>query len=177
MGYAGGKKDRPTYYRLGDHIETLEIDFDPARITYSDLLKVFWESHNPTTQPWKRQYISAVFTHSAAQLAALKESAKQESARRGQLIKTEFLPYEKFWLAEDYHQKYALRQYDRLMAEFRAMYPVLEGFISSTAVARANGYASGYGTLAQLEKEIDSYGLSPQGRDQITRIVERYNRY
>jgi len=50
VGYAGGSTNNPTYYNLGDHSETVQIDYDPTRISYEELLEVFWDSHNPTTQ-------------------------------------------------------------------------------------------------------------------------------
>lgn len=64
VGYAGGSKENPTYYSLGDHSETIQIDYDPTQISYGQLLEVFWNSHNPTYEPWSRQYMSIIFYHS-----------------------------------------------------------------------------------------------------------------
>ncbi len=78
-------------------------------------------------------------------------------------IKTELLPLTRFYLAEDYHQKHMLRSSYALMEEFEAKYPFIEGLISSTAVARVNGYLGGSGTCDQLKSEIGDFGLSASG--------------
>lgn len=86
-------------------------------------------------------------------------------------IKTEILPYTGFTLAEDYHQKFHLRDEHALMEEFKQMYPRTGEFIASTAAARVNGYLGGYGTLEELDKEVDSYGLSEAGKIRLREIV------
>jgi peptide-methionine (S)-S-oxide reductase len=78
-----------------------------------------------------------------------------------------------FYPAEDYHQKYHLRQDAVLIRYFNAIYPASEDFISSTAAARVNGYAGGYGTPEVLEKELDSLGLSEAGKDRLREIADR----
>jgi peptide-methionine (S)-S-oxide reductase len=84
------------------------------------------------------------------------------------------LPLEPFYLAEDYHQKYSLRSTPALEGEFRAIYPDLNDFVNSTAVARVNGFLGGYGSWDVLQAEIDSYGLSKQGRLQFRELANRY---
>lgn len=163
VGYAGGRKENPTYHDLGDHTETTEIDFDPAKISYAKLLEVFWSTHNPCATPWSRQYMSAIFTHDEEQRRLATESRDREGARRGSKIHT-LIAAGRFWRAEDYHQKYELRQNDDLMKEFRAHYPDERAFTDSTAAARANGYLGGNGTLEGLRDEIDRLGLSAEGR-------------
>jgi peptide-methionine (S)-S-oxide reductase len=164
VGYTGGRTDNPTYYHLGDHTETLQIDFDPTRVTYKQLLDVFWTTHNTCAQPGSRQYMSAVFYQGDAQKKLALETRDREAAKRGQAVTTAILPLGKFYVAEDYHQKYLLRQQTELMREFQAMYPDGKGFLVSTAAARVNGYLGGHGTQAALEREIGSLGLSPRGR-------------
>ena len=75
VGYAGGEKANPTYRDLGNHSEAIQIDFDPAVITYEDLLDLFWESHNPTRPSWSPQYASFVFAHDAEQERRAQASA------------------------------------------------------------------------------------------------------
>ena len=67
VGYTGGNKENPTYRTLGDHTESIEVDYDPGIISYADLLKVFWRSHDPGSRSWSRQYIAAIFYHNEEQ--------------------------------------------------------------------------------------------------------------
>lgn len=173
VGYAGGSKENPTYYSLGDHSETIQIDYDPTQISYGQLLEVFWNSHNPTYEPWSRQYMSIIFYHSEDQRRLAIETKESEEARLGRHVFTEIVPFSEFYLAEDYHQKYYLRQESALMAEFRAIYPATEDFVASTAVARVNGYVGGYGELATLEEELSLLGLSEAGRQRLLEIAAR----
>src|SRR5512139_3348159 len=117
VGYAGGSKADPTYHDLGDHAETLQIDYDPTRISYRDLLDIFWQSHTPTRRSWSRQYASIIFYQDEEQKRLAIETRDREEERRGTKIHTQILPYSRFHLAEAYHQKYHLQQEGRLMRE------------------------------------------------------------
>mgnify|MGYP005859447561 CR=1 FL=1 len=173
VGYAGGSAADPTYHNLGDHTETVQIDFDPARVTYEELLEVFWKSHSPTSRPWSRQYRSVILYHTEEQRRLAQASLAREEERRGVRLWTAIEPAGAFYMAEDYHQKYALRSQPALLREYQAIYPALRNFVDSTAVARVNGYVGGHGTPAGLETELDSLGLSPAGRQVLQRIVAR----
>lgn len=173
VGYAGGSTENPTYYSLGDHSEAIQIDYDPTQISYKQLLDVFWASHNPIYEPWSRQYMSLVFYHSEEQKRLAIETKESEEARLGKHIFTEIVSFSEFYLAEDYHQKYYLRQEPALMAEFSAIYPATEDFIASTAVARVNGYVGGYGELATLEERLGLLGLSEAGIKILLEIAAR----
>ena len=76
-----------------------------------------------------------------------------------------------FTLAEDYHQKYLLKRRTNLMRELSRLYPEHTDFVNSTAVARINGYVGGYGSKAQLLREIDMLGLSPAARKTLLDLV------
>jgi len=104
--------------------------------------------------------MSIVFYHNEEQRQIAISSKEREEARLGHSIVTEIIPFSEFYLAEDYHQKYYLRQEPGLFQELSAIYPDIGDFIDSTAVARLNGYAGGYGTWETLEKELNSLGLS-----------------
>jgi peptide-methionine (S)-S-oxide reductase len=119
VGYEGGFTPNPTYEEVCSgktgHTETVRVVFDPAMITYEQLLKLFWEAHNPT-QGMRQgndvgtQYRSVIFTHSDAQQAAAIASrdmyqAELSKAGYGQ-IATEIAPATDFYFAEDYHQQY-----------------------------------------------------------------------
>jgi len=163
VGYAGGNHPNPTYHNLGDHTESFQVDYDPSILTFDQLLDLFWESHNPCDKGYTRQYMSAVFTSSEEQRRAAIASKERLEKRLGSTVRTPILPLGKFTLAEDYHQKYYLRQ-SPLIREFQAIYPDLASFTASTAAARANGYLAGDGDPAQLKIEIDKLGLSAEGR-------------
>ena len=117
VGYSGGTFPNPTYHdvctgRTG-HAEVVEVEFDPARVSYQDLLRVFWENHDPTTLNRQgpdvgTQYRSEIFFHSPEQQAAALAS-KQELERTGAYkrpIVTAILPAAPFYRAEEYHQQY-----------------------------------------------------------------------
>jgi len=174
VGYAGGTKENPTYHSLGDHSESLQIDYDPSRISYEQLLDVFWASHDATQKPWSRQYISVIFYHDEEQKRLATASMEREQERRGKKILTEIVPLQKFYLAEDYHQKYYLLNEFRLAREYQAIYPAQEDFLDSTAVSRVNGYIGGNGSSEQLEREISSLGLSPEGENFLREKMHDY---
>ncbi len=163
VGYAGGSKENPIYTSLGNHTETIRIEYDPSVISYKELLDVFWYSHHPAIPSFSRQYMSIVFYHNEEQLKLAEASRNELKAGTGLEIFTEIIPASDFYPAEDYHQKYYLQQLDELADEYLEIYPDIDDFVKSTAVARANGYAGGYGTPDTLKEEIDKLGLSPNG--------------
>ena len=171
VGYSGGTTRNPTYHHLGDHTETVQVDYDPSRISYGDLLAVFWGSHAPGVPAWSRQYQAAVFYHNAAQKRlALASKAKVAAQIKGEVF-TRVLPAATFYPAEDYHQKYYLRQNPELFRELSANYPASADLLASTAAASLNGYAAGFGDRERLLGEIDLLGLSPQGRERLLALV------
>jgi|SRR5690348_9766127 peptide-methionine (S)-S-oxide reductase len=117
VGYMGGSMSNPTYQdvctdRTG-HAEVVQVEFDPAQVSYRDLLKVFWENHDPTTlnrqgPDFGTQYRSAIFFHSAEQEAAAKASLDEQSKSGSykRPIVTEITPAGEFWRGEEYHQQY-----------------------------------------------------------------------
>jgi peptide-methionine (S)-S-oxide reductase len=117
VGYLGGTLENPSYYdvctgRTG-HAEVVEVTYDPSRLTYDDLLTVFWENHDPTTLNRQgpdigTQYRSAIFYHDEAQKEAAIRSKdeRDKSGRYRRPIVTEITPATDFYMAEDYHQQY-----------------------------------------------------------------------
>ena len=117
VGYSGGRTPDPTYGQVcagrTGHAEAVEVSYDPAQVSYDDLLRVFWENHDPTTPNRQgpdvgEQYRSAIFYHSPAQEAAAKASASAlEAAKRfHRPIVTQIVPAGPFYRAEEYHQQY-----------------------------------------------------------------------
>jgi peptide-methionine (S)-S-oxide reductase len=176
VGYAGGTTKNPTYRNIGDHTETMQVDYDPRQTSYEKLLESFWNTHNPCSTPYSRQYMSAIFYHNEAQKKLALQTRDAEQARRKSKIHTVIAPLTEFTWAEDYHQKYYLRQHGTIAREFLAIYPDLKDFVNSTAVMKVNAYVDGYGSPATLEKEINSLGLSPQAAKQLQEIVKQRQR-
>ncbi len=117
VGYAGGQTDSPTYEEVcghgTGHAEVVQVTYDPERITYDQLLDVFWSAHNPTQvnrQGWDigDQYRSVVFAEDAEQLAAAQASKErlEASGAHRKPIATRIEPAQTFYVAEDYHQQY-----------------------------------------------------------------------
>lgn len=156
VGYAGGTLEDPTYHNLRDHTETIQIDYDPTQVSYEQLLEVYWDSHNPTTEPWSRQYMSIIFYHNSKQRALAMQSKQSEESSLGRRIYTEIVPFSEFYSAEDYHQKYHLQQVPEFMEELASIYPNFADFIDSTAVARINGYVGGHVTFQELQEQLNS---------------------
>ena len=146
------------------------MDFDPQRIGYRDLLAVFWQLHDPFGAPFSRQYKAVVFYHSAEQERLARETAA--AAQRGRDVQTEIRPAERFWLAEDYHQKHQLRNTELLIVEVEEYYdPASREFIDSTLAARMNAYAAMRGHESILLGELDSYGVSADAQKVLRQIA------
>ena len=115
VGYAGGKEEGPSYEAVSAHMtghaESVLVEFDPAKVTYAELLRVFWETHDPTSGDRQgpdrgRQYRSAILTLGPEQQAAALASRDAEQARLADRITTEIAPAGPFWIAEAYHQQW-----------------------------------------------------------------------
>jgi peptide-methionine (S)-S-oxide reductase len=171
VGYAGGSSADPTYRDIGDHAETIQVDYDPAVISYEDLLRVFWGAHSPTSRPWSSQYASIIFTHDEEQQRLAEQTRDAEAAQSGGRIYTEIVPYERFFLAEAYHQKYRLQQWPELLAELRAVDPRAADLLTSTTAARLNGYLGGNGDLAGLQAEMENLGLEPAAQERLLALL------
>jgi hypothetical protein len=118
--------------------------------------------------------MSAVFYHNKEQRLLAERSRDWEARRIHRPVATEILPAGEFFPAEGYHQKFALKGDAELARELHAFYPGDDDFTASTAAARINGYVSGYGSLRQLDAEIDSLGLSEAGKKRLRETVGRY---
>lgn len=164
VGYAGGSKVNPTYHKLGDHTETIDIDYDPEETNYSKLLTLFWKHHNPTSN-CSRQYMSAIFYHDEEQKKLANESMKMQQNNFNKPITTKILPLEKFYEAEDYHQKYILQRHSFLINALDI--DPGEELIQSHVAARINGYIGGYGTMPGFNSEWEKWGITEKMADYI----------
>jgi peptide-methionine (S)-S-oxide reductase len=159
VGYTGGEKKDPSYYSLGDHMEAIQIDYDPQKVDYEDLLQVFWQEHNPRSRPWKRQYASAIFYHDQGQKQKAQDFMARRAAEDPDKIYTELIPLEAFYRAENYHQKYVLRQIRDIMELYSVDYLGGKDFTDSTVHARLNGYLAGQGKAEDMLRELPLMGF------------------
>lgn len=115
VGYEGGSTERPTYQDVCSdetgHAEVVELDFDPAKVSYEQLLDAFFSLHNPTQlnrlgPDIGTQYRSVIFVHDDAQREAATRAIQRAQAKFARPIVTRIEPAATFWRAEDYHQQY-----------------------------------------------------------------------
>ncbi len=117
VGYTGGHLENPTYEDVctdkTGHAEAVQVEYDPNQVSYDDLLKIFWENHDPTTPNRQgpdigTQYRSAIFFHDSEQeKTAIKSKEKlQNSNQFSRDIVTQIIPVKTFHRAEEYHQRY-----------------------------------------------------------------------
>ena len=119
VGYTGGQAPHPSYAQVcahgTGHAEAVEVRFDPARVSYGQLLQTFWRIHNPTSRNGQgadvgSQYRSAIFVHDADQAALAAASRAREQQTRARPVATEITPAGAFYEAEHYHQRYLEKQ-------------------------------------------------------------------
>jgi peptide-methionine (S)-S-oxide reductase len=121
-GYTGGKTKNPSYedvcsHKTG-HAEAVDVTYNPQKIKYEELLKVFWSIHDPTQLNRQgpdsgSQYRSAIFYHTEAQKKAAEKSKKEQQKKLGKKIVTEIVQASEFYPAEDYHQQYLRKNHLR----------------------------------------------------------------
>ena len=121
VGYTGGKTEKPTYHEVctdtTGHAEAVEVTYDPAKVSYGQLLNIFWENHNPTQMNRQgpdvgTQYRSAIFFHSPEQQreAIASKETLANSGKFSKPIATQIVQAEPFYRAEEYHQQYLLKR-------------------------------------------------------------------
>jgi peptide-methionine (S)-S-oxide reductase len=121
VGYAGGNTPNPTYQEVCSgqtgHAEVVQVEFNPDKVSYEELLELFWAIHDPTTLNRQgpdvgTQYRSAIYFHSPEQEASIKSAIliMEESRKFENPIVTEIAPIDRFFMGEDYHQRYFEKQ-------------------------------------------------------------------
>ena len=149
----------------------MEISYNPEEITYEELLEIFWRSHNPTSRPYSRQYMSLILYHDRDQRVAAQRSLGEMEKELGGSIFTEIVPVGTFTEAEAYHQKYNLQNSRLFLDELGRYYSDFSDIVDSTAAARINGYLGRYGTMEELEGEIEDFGLTDEAERELIRRV------
>lgn len=163
VGYSGGAEINPDYHDLKDHSETVQIQFNPDKVSYKQLLKIFWERHDYAT-PIEAQYKSAIFyndeqqkTEAEASVELVNKEEYGQDKFRGQKILTDIEPATKFYIAELYHQKYFLQCNKDIFNLMR--YKNYEQFVDDTVATSINGYLHGSGTVGAFMTEVDKWSL------------------
>ena len=170
VGYTGGTTPTASYRHLGDHSEAVEIEYDPDRITYRELLDFFWHSHAPMARPRSRQYRAAVFVHDEEQRRLAIETREAVARELGTRVFTSIEPAGAFHEAEAYHQKYYLQRDPVLYAAIAAAVPDV---VRSTAAARVNGILGGYVSAGRLDSVIADLGLAAPARERLVAAASR----
>jgi hypothetical protein len=146
---------------MGDHTESVEVDFDPSVISYKELLGHALAQGSFGGRAYSKQYRSVVFYHSAEQKAAAQA-----------LGINELEPFRLFTRAEDYHQKYYLQQ-SPLAKDFYAMFPGSKAFTDSTAVTRANAIVGGHVPKAMIQSMLPSLGVGEAAAQKLLKLDGR----
>lgn len=169
VGYAGGTTPDPDYHALGDHTEVVQVEYDPDVLAYDDLLDVFWDNHAWDSEAPKRQYRGVVLAGDEHKRAVAQRSSDALADRTGRSVRTPVELLDRFYLAEDYHQKYELRSTPALgddLADFLGA-----TLVDSTVAARLNGFAAGHGTAEHRRALLADLDLPPALLDGVRRLV------
>eukprot|EP01119_Soliformovum_irregulare_P025654 TRINITY_DN9564_c0_g1_i1.p1 TRINITY_DN9564_c0_g1~~TRINITY_DN9564_c0_g1_i1.p1 ORF type:complete len:161 (-),score=34.18 TRINITY_DN9564_c0_g1_i1:227-709(-) len=151
---------------MGDHTESVQIEWDSSKTTYEDLLKIFWDNHSPTHRS-STQYKSAIWYHDRDQKDAAEKSFKQRSKEIGKTLYTTIEPAGTWTDAEGYHQKYQFQG-----SSLAKTLNLDEGeLIESSIAARINGYVGGNGTKENLLEEIATFNLPQADQEKLLRLV------
>ncbi|MBA2942602.1 peptide-methionine (S)-S-oxide reductase [Paenibacillus sp. CGMCC 1.16610] len=173
VGFAGGTTENPTYRQLGDHSETVEMDFDSSIVSLEAILHVFWSNHNPVNiNDYKgRQYRSLVLYRDPSQLDIIRKvMANSEEQGKG-TPDTEVAPFKGFYPAEDRHQKYYLKRYPDAIDKLSTLFPTEEALTNATLAARLNGLAKGYTNRDRIINEIRTWLISGKEQEEIIRLI------
>jgi len=155
VGYAGGAKKDPTYRNIMDHTEVIEVEYDPRKTDYKKMLDCFWRFHDPTAvehhyknQSNQRQYISLILYASEAEKAFVDESKSEIAKQHRRPIVTQVAPFDCFYEAEGYHQKYHLQCDAQIMSAF-GLRP--SDLCKSVLAAKLNAFVMGYAKRETLD--------------------------
>ncbi|XP_025423232.1 peptide methionine sulfoxide reductase isoform X2 [Sipha flava] len=171
VGYAGGSKHfLPTYKNIGDYTEAIQLQYDPNTVSYLELLNMFWDHHDPTAK-FKKQYSSFIYYHNKEQKSEAERTLNEKKAK-GLDILTKIEPAGEFFNAEDYHQKYRLRQHQNLCKDLGL--DSGDDLIKSHVAARLNGYVVGQGGIDQFDAESLKLGLDEATIKYVRHLVIKY---
>lgn len=166
VGFSGGTTPDPSYSNIGDHVETVEVTYDPKKVSYRELLDHFWAHHNARAKPIFRQYASAIFceTREEEKAAKAERAALQKKTETDKLL-TAVLPFKAFYPASDHHQKYYLQQDKALFKALQDQHLAL----NSVLATKLNSVAGDDGDRAQLADSLSELGIEPDVQAELFR--------
>jgi hypothetical protein len=149
----------------------VQLDYDQATTSYEELVQAFFAAHDASYASPSRQYMSAIFCGNAEQERIARSVVARIEAETGKTIRTQILPLGRFYLAEDYHQKYYLQGDRQLLAELRRMYPDFWELVDSPAATRINAYLYGCASAEQVKADLNRLGLSAEGQKHLAAVA------
>lgn len=159
VGFAGGSLPDPSYSAIGDHVETVEVVYDPSQINYEELLTHFWKNHNARAKPIFRQYASAIFCEDDKDLARAKSGREKWQATTGEeKVLTAVLPLQTFYPAGETHQKYYLQQDEVLLKSLP------QQDLNTLLATKLNAVSGRAGERATLEETLGELGISKEAQ-------------
>lgn len=175
VGFAGGTTDNPTYRQLGDHTETVEIDFDAGIVSLETLLNVFWSNHNPINiNDYKgQQYKSLILFRDPVQNNVIQDVMRSTEEQGKGILGTEIAPFTVFYPAEERHQKYYLKRHPDAINKLRTFFPTDEELTNATLAARLNGLAKGYTNLEKIINEIRTWPISGEEQEENIQLIKQ----
>ena len=166
VGYAGGKTKHPTYQNLGDHTEVIQIQYDPSKITFKQLMSIFWKNHNSSIF-YQKQYWSIVLYINEEQKSAAQDLLQLYKKESLATVYTQIIPLEEYYHAESYHQKYTLQTHPWLIVAVNVR--SAKELIQSQVCTKLNGFLSSYGTHDELLESAKHFGLNEKMVEYISR--------
>ena len=156
----------PTYQNLGDHTEVVQILYDPCRITFKQLLSLFWKNHNPSIF-YQKQYWSIIFYITEEQKLVAQDFLQLYEKESLATVYTQIIPLEEYYHAESYHQKYTLQTHPWLIVAVNVR--SAKELIQSQLCTKFNGFLSSYGTHDELLEIARNFGLNDRMVEYISR--------
>ncbi|REK74283.1 peptide-methionine (S)-S-oxide reductase MsrA [Paenibacillus paeoniae] len=173
VGYTGGQSAQPTYRNLGDHTESVQIEFDSSIRSFEELAAYFWEHHNPVNINGYRgrQYHSLLLYENESQRTAIDRVLLDRERRGYARPDTDIVLYSNFYSAEERHQKYYLKRYAQAVESLSARYPSHSQLNDATVAARLNGLAKGYTSMERIKNEIEAWRISDAEKSDIIDLI------
>lgn len=162
VGFSGGQFPNPSYSAIGDHVETVEVTYDPQKIAYTELLNHFWKNHNARAKPIFRQYASAIFCAEQDEMETAKTSRQTWQEQLGQeKILTAVLALDKFYPADEAHQKHYLQMDETLLKGL----PAGEHRLYTTLATKLNAVSARAGEREIIEATLTNLGVEAKAQD------------